>query len=119
MVCVIVSNFATMKKGQKEEGIKNFPLRLQEVALTQCREVGGLLRHLRSAAGLNPRYTKVDSDKAIGFDKFIRIELNKGMLQDEEDFMKDWINLGKLIYGFGNECGDEFNLLYKKVKKQI
>ena len=107
-----------MSKGQKEKRIGSFPLQWQSEALTQCRAVGGLLRYLRMGAGLNPRYTKLDADKAIGLDKFIRIEMNKGMLQDHDDFMSDWNIMGEQIYDFGNECGDEFNLLHKRKKSK-
>lgn len=105
-----------MNEGQKEEVIKSFPLQWQSEALTQCREVGGLLRHLRTAAGLNGRYTKLDSDKAIGLDKFIRIEMNKAMLQDHDEFMREWDIMGEQLYAFGNEYGDVFNLLHKRKK---
>ena len=103
-----------MSKGQKSERTTSFPRRWLNITLTQCRAVGGLLRHLRMAAGLHPRYTKPDAH--ITLDQFIRIELNKGMLQDHSDFMHDWDILGELLYEFGNEHGDEFNKQHKRKK---
>lgn len=111
---MVVCIFATMSKGQKVERIICFPRLWQNIVLTQCRAVGGLLRHLRMAAGLHPRYTKPDAH--ITLDQFIRIELNKGMLQDHSDFMHDWDILGELLYEFGNEHGDEFNKQHKRKK---
>ena len=113
---MVVRIFATMKNGQKAEDLKSFPLQWQTVALTQCRAVDGLLHHLRSDAGLNPRYIKLDSDKLIGIDKFVRIEMNKGMLQDQDAFMQDWKALGEQIYEFGNKFGDSYNLNHKRKK---
>ena len=103
-----------MSKGQKSERTTFFPRRWLNIVLTQCRAVGGLLRHLRMAAGLHPRYTKPDGH--ITLDQFIRIELNKGMLQTHGDFMRDWDILGELLYEFGNEHGDEFNKQHKRKK---
>ena len=102
-----------MSKGQKVERIICFPQQWLNVVLTQCRAVGGLLRHLRMAAGLHPRYTKPDAH--ITLDQFIRIELNKGMLQDHSDFMHDWDILGELLYEFGYEHGDEFKKQHKRM----
>ena len=51
-------------------------------------------------------------------DKFIRIEINKGMLQDHSDFMNDWNILGEMFYEFGNEHGDEFNKQHKRKKSK-
>ena len=103
-----------MRKGQKSECITSFPQRWLNTVLTQCRTEGGLLHHLRNEAGLHPRYTKIDAH--VSFDQFVRIELNKGMLQDYKRFMRDWNALGKLLYKFGNEHGDEFNKQYKRRK---
>jgi len=113
---VVVSIFAIMSKGQKSERISSFPRQWLTVALTQCRAVGGLLRHLRMGAGLHPRYTKADSPHKLTLDQFIRIELNKGMLQNHIDFMHDWEVLGEQLYEFGNDYGDEFNKLHKRKK---
>lgn len=105
-----------MSKGQKVERIICFPQRWLNVVFTQCRAVGGLQRHLRMAAGLHPRYTKPDAH--ITLDQFIRIELNKGMLQDHDDFMYDWHSLGEQLYEFGNEHGDDFNKQHKRKNKK-
>ena len=115
---MVVRIFATMKNGQKAEDFKSFPLQWQTVALTQCRAVGGLLRHLRAEAGLNPRYIKLDSDKPIGIDKFVRIEINKALLQDKNAFLQDWESLGILLYEVGNTYGDIINLNHKRKKNK-
>ena len=43
----------------------------------------------------------------------LRIEVNKAMELDETQFLKYWIHLGKIIYVFANEHGDEFNKMYE------
>lgn len=114
---MVVCIFAAMSKWQKTERITSFPQRWLNVALTQCRTVGGLLRHLRMGAGLHPRYTRPDAH--ITLEHFIRIELNKGMLQSHADFMRDWVMLGERLYEFGNEYGDDFNKQHKRKKTKM
>ena len=115
---MVVCIFATMSKGQKSECVISFPRRWLAEVLTQCRAVGGLLHQLRKGAGLHPRYTQFDADETMTLDKFIRIEINKGMLQDHSDFMNDWNILGEMFYEFGNEHGDEFNKQHKRKKSK-
>ena len=105
-----------MNKGQKTEHIISFPCQWLKVALIQCRAVSGLLRNLRMEAGLHPRYTKADSPRKLTLDQFVRIEMNKGLLQNHRDFMQDWDILGEELYEFGNEYGDEFNRQHKRKK---
>ena len=115
---MVVGIFATMDKGQEAESVSSFPRRWIAVMLTQCRTVGGLLRQLRKEAGLHPRYTSIDVNEEMTLDKFIRIEMNKGMSQNHHDFMREWTILGEQLYEFGNEYGDEFNKLHKMKKKK-
>ena len=103
-----------MSKRQKSEYVILFPRRWLAEVLTQCRTVGGLLSLLRNEGGLHPRYTKIDCDHDLSVENFIRIEVNKGMIQDYNAFMKQWKELGEMIYNFANEHGDEFNKQYKK-----
>ena len=84
--------------------------------LTQCRALRGLLYMLRTHGGLNPRYTKIDEKADLTVENLIRIEVNKAMMQDCDEFMRQWNKLGKMIYTFGEEYGDEFNKQYKKTK---
>lgn len=90
-----------------------FPHLWLEEVLTQCRAVVGLLRQLRTDGGLHPRYTLID-DHDLSVENLIRIEVNKAMIQDYDDFMEDWKKLGEMIYSFADELGDEFNKQYKK-----
>lgn len=91
-----------------------FPRLWLEEVLTQCRAVVGLLRQLRTDGGLHPRYTLMDDDHDLSVENLIRIEVNKAMIQDYDDFMEDWKKLGEMIYSFADEQGDEFNKQYKK-----
>ena len=50
----------------------------------------------------------------MSVENLIRIEVNNAMIQDYEEFMRQWDKLGRMIYTFGNEDGDEFNKLYKR-----
>jgi len=102
-----------MRNGKRDH-IVYFPRQWLAELLTQCRRVGGLLHLLRTEGGLHPRYTKMDSDQEISVECFIRIEVNKAMIQDYDEFMQHWNKLGEMIYTFGNEYGDEFNKQYKK-----
>ncbi len=90
---------------------------LEEV-LIQCRRVKGLLFHFRSQAHLNPRYTLYDTEIDLDLDTILRIEINKAMVQDENQFMVEWNYMGKMIYEYGNEHGDEFNKQYEKTLKR-
>ena len=56
----------------------------------------------------------MDSDQEISVECFIRIEVNKAMIQDYDEFMQHWNKLGEMIYTFANKYGDEFNKQYKK-----
>ncbi len=40
------------------------------------------------------------------------------MVQDENQFMVEWNYMGKMIYEYGNEHGDEFNKQYEKTLKR-
>ena len=90
-----------------------FPRLWLEEVLTQCRAVVGLLKQLRTDGDLHPRYTLID-DHDLSVENLIRIEVNKAMIQDYDDFMEDWKKLGEMIYSFADEQGDEFNKQYKK-----
>lgn len=102
-----------MRNG-KNEHIAYFPRRWLAEVLTHCRTVGGLLHLLRTEGGLHPRYTKIDGDRDLSVENFVRIEVNKAMIQDYDEFMQQWNKLGNMIYTFGNDYGDEFNKQYKK-----
>lgn len=91
-----------------------FPRQWLEEVLTQCRIVAGLLSQLRTEGGLNPRYTKIEDDNCLSVENYLRIEVNKAMIQDRKGFMKDWNRLGEMIYTFANDQGEEFNRQYKK-----
>jgi len=56
----------------------------------------------------------MDDDHDLSVENLIRIEVNKAMIQDYDDFMEDWKKLGEMIYSFADEQGDEFNKQYKK-----
>ena len=98
------------------EHIVYFPRQWIAEVLTQCRALRGLLYMLRTQGGLNPRYTKFDDNQDLSVENLIRIEVNKAMIQNYDEFMRQWNKLGKMIYAFGDEYGDEFNKQYKKTK---
>jgi hypothetical protein len=101
-------------KHREHDHIAFFPRRWLAEVLTHCRTVDGLLQLLRTGGGLHPRYTKIDDGHDLSVENFVRIEVNKAMIQDYESFMKQWNDLGKMIYDFGDKNGDKFNKQYKK-----
>jgi hypothetical protein len=90
---------------------------LEEV-LTMCRAFRGFLYHLRTSGHLNSRYTAMDCEVSeMTVENLLRIEVNLAMQMDEKDFYQHWEQLGRMIYLFADEHGDEFNRQYSKKHK--
>jgi hypothetical protein len=106
-----------MENSNDVKHLAYFPRQWLAKVLTQCRAVGGIMSLLRWNGGLNSRYTKSDGSQKLDLEKFIRIMVNKAILQSYQGFMDDWMALGQKLYKFGNNHGDEFNKLYKRKKQ--
>lgn len=103
-----------MNKIKSTKNTIYFARRWLEEEFTQCRGIKGFLRFLRTNGHLHWRYTSFDFDeKKYKVEHLLRIEVNKAMELDETQFLKYWIHLGKIIYVFANEHGDEFNKMYE------
>jgi len=73
---------------------------------------------LRTSGHLNSRYTAMDCEVSeMTVENLLRIEVNLAMQMDEKDFYQHWEQLGRMIYLFADEHGDEFNRQYSKKHK--
>ena len=84
--------------------------------LIYCRSERGFLQHLRFKGHLNERYTSLNGDIMPDLETFLRIWVNLGMVVDEEDFDKEWTDLGTKIRKFARKHGVEFNKAYESKK---
>ncbi len=96
-----------------------FARRWLEEEFTQCRRIKGFLHFLRTSGHLHSRYTSFEFDeKKYTVENLLRIEVNKAMELDEKAYFEHWNRLGKMVYDFANEHGDEFNEQYGKKENE-
>lgn len=108
-----------MNKQQRPKHSLYFARCWLEEEFNQCRRRRGFLHFLRVNGHLSWRYTSFNFDeKKYTVANLLRIEVNKAMELDEPEYMNDWMRLGKMIYDFANEHGDEFNRMYEKPPKE-
>ena len=96
------SYLRSMNNKQTDKHTVYFARQWLEEVLTMCRKTKGFLYHMRTSGHMS---------------YYLRIEINLAMIDTEEDYLKHWMDLGKMIYQFASEYGDEFNEQYAKQQK--
>ena len=107
-----------MNNKQTDKHTVYFARQWLEEVLTMCRKTKGFLYHMRTSGHMSYRKTLFNiSPGKVSIEDYLRIEINLAMVDTEEDYLKHWTDLGKKIYQFANEYGDQFNEQYAKQQK--
>ena len=112
------SYLRSMNNKQRDKHIVYFARQWLEEVLTMCRKTKGFLYHMRTSGHMSYRKTLFNiSPGKVSIEDYLRIEINLAMIDTEDDYLRHWTDLGKMIYQFASEYGDLFNEQYAKQQK--